>query len=739
MNRRFCARFLILVLSVALLSVTGQAADPAINKIGPDTIAVGDPDFTLRVNGDNFDNGSTILLDGAAIPTTFITKSRLYGRIPVTASAAAGSHSVAVRTSGGMTTGNKTLTVVQKSANTTVMRINSDSIGVIATTINIEFRLAGSGFNSESKVLVFGEPVTTSVREKGVLSAIVPSSFLMDAAFVPFQVKNGSALANMITVPVYGRVAAIDTLDPGLVHTGDATFSLKINGNGFDTDATVLIDGVELTPTDIKSQQIKVDVPASLLVDEAQLVVNVKTSTGLSNAVILRVTPDEAPYVFSLSPIALQAGTASSQVAVIGANFKEKSEIFLNGTSVKTNYVSGGRMTFKLTKAQLATPGTYTVSVKNPDGLTSNTVTIDVVEAAVVTTLAGKNLDGFVDGTADVAKFRYPSRGAVGPDGMVYIADQVNHAVRRVNPTTGTVETLAGDGRPGYVDSGDSSAENFDVPRFNNPLGVAVGADGTVYVADYGNNVIRRLRPSGGGFVVDTVVGVNELIEDRDTRLDTLSTRRGLQGFFDGVGSLARFRGVDGMSMGADGKLYVADAQNFEIRVVDTTTASFTTSTVAGLGIGGFADGDITTARFSLPVDVAISPDQSRLAVADLNNRRIRTIELATGEVTTLAGNGSPGITSGTALFASFVNPIGVSYGSDGTVYVADLGSNTIRRVTEDGLTTTLAGGSAKTRFRDGIGPVARFKDPRGVVFVPALAELLVIDQGHSRLRRIDP
>src|ERR1044072_8031966 len=99
MNRRFFARFLILVLSFAVLSVTGRAADPAINKIGPDTIAVGDPDFTLPVNGENFDSGSTILLDGAAIPTKFISKNRLYGKVPVTASAAAGTHTVAVRTS----------------------------------------------------------------------------------------------------------------------------------------------------------------------------------------------------------------------------------------------------------------------------------------------------------------------------------------------------------------------------------------------------------------------------------------------------------------------------------------------------------------------------------------------------------------------------------------------------------------------------------------------------------------
>jgi serine/threonine-protein kinase len=80
-----------------------------------------------------------------------------------------------------------------------------------------------------------------------------------------------------------------------------------------------------------------------------------------------------------------------------------------------------------------------------------------------------------------------------------------------------------------------------------------------------------------------------------------------------------------------------------------------------------------------------------------------------------------------------------VSVGADGSIFVTDHGSNTIRRVTLDGTTTTAAGGSLKTKLRDGIGPVARFKNPRGVVYVPAFGDFLVIDQGHSRLRRIEP
>jgi len=237
MNRSIIASFLALVLVACAFVGTAQAADPTINKIGPDTIAVGDPDFTLRVNGENFDSGSTVLLDGAAIQTTFITKQRLYARVPVTASAAVGSHTIAVRTAGGVTSPSKALSVVAKSPSVTLIRINSDSIPVLTVAINVEFRLAGSGFNENSKVFVFGQQLDSTVREKNVLSVVVPSGLLMDAAVVPFQVKNGSELSNMVTVPVYGRVASISTIDPGVVDVGSTGVVLKIDGNGFDSDA----------------------------------------------------------------------------------------------------------------------------------------------------------------------------------------------------------------------------------------------------------------------------------------------------------------------------------------------------------------------------------------------------------------------------------------------------------------------------------------------------------------------
>lgn len=744
MIRTRFASALLAALVLGLSSVTtAQSGAPSIAKIGPSTIAVGDPDFTLRVTGENFDATSVVLLDGTPVQTFFISKKRLHARMPASLSDAPGSHTIAVRTGAGATTGTQALSVAAKAPGITIDRVNPDSFQVVnVSNAFVIFRVGGAGLNEDSKVLVYGQALTTRVHEKNVLEAEVLSTLFNGPGLMPFQVRGaGGALSNLHTVSVFGRPAEITALSPSSVTSGSEAFTLTLTGTGFSKDARVLVNGVELQPTSVKAQTLKVQVPASVVSAVDQVVVYVTQATGLSNAVILRVTPASgAPVVYTVSPDEIQAGAGARDVQISGANFGDKSVVLVNGAEAKTTFVGRATLTFRLTEAQTSAPDvTYTIQVRTNDGTVSNVATVDVVEAAVVSTASGEKLDGFVDGGPQSARFRRPSRVAVGPDGHLYVADQQNHAVRRVDPSTGVVETLAGDGQAGYVDSGDSTKPTLSVPRFNNPLGVAVAPDGTVYVADYGNQVIRRIRATGGGFVVDTVAGRNERIDSDDTRTQQFSTRRGLQGYADGAGAAARFRGPDGMALASDGLLYVADAQNHYIRAIDTRAAAFTVSTVSGLGINGFTDGDRDTARYTLPVDVALTPDEGRLVVADFGTNRVRLIDLATGVVSTLAGSGLEGVASGPPLVAAYRGPVGVTVAADGTVYVADTLSNTIRKIDLEGTTSTLAGGGGKTKFKDGIGPEARFKDPRGLVYHEELGVLFVVDQGHHRIRRIEP
>jgi sugar lactone lactonase YvrE len=729
-------------LAAAPAEIVRAGAAPALDRIGPSTVSVGDPDFTIRLTGENFDRGSVVVLDATPLETTFISKQRLHARIPMSATAATGTHAITVRTGDGATTGAKTLTVGTKSPSITIDRVNPDTLPVVLNGFSVIVRIAGEGFTDESTVLVYGREIDTAFFAKGLLQVIVPNEFVSNPGLMPIQVRNqGGALSNILTQPVFDRAAIVATIDPASVKAGSAAFTLKISGNAFSEEAVVRVGNVELTPTEIKPGEIKVQIPAAVVAQEAQLPLVVSQSTGLSNTIILRVTPaDGRPLIYDVNPAEVQAGAGEVRVRITGANFSEKSKILVNGNEVRTTFVGRATLTFKLTEALTSSPNvTLTVQVRNEDGVVTNIEPIEIVEAAVVDTLSGEKLDGFVDGGPDEARFRRPSRMAFGPDGLLYVADQLNNAIRRLNPATGFVETLAGDGKPGYVDTGDSTVSGFTTPRFNNPLGIAVAQDGTIYVSDFGNRVIRRLQPTGSGYTVDTVAGANALIEDKDTREETYSTRRGLVGFQNGTGDVARFRGPDGMALASDGTLYVVDATNHYVRAIDTTSSTFDVTTTAGIGITGFTDGDISVARFTTPTDVAISPDESFLVVADFNNNRVRRITLATGQVSTVAGSGFEGTDSGTPLIASFQGPIGVAIDADGTIYVADHFSDTIRRISPEGITTTLAGGSTKKRAFDGIGPKSRFKDPRGIVFDPETGDVLVSDQGHQRVRRIQP
>ena len=212
-----------------------------------------------------------------------------------------------------------------------------------------------------------------------------------------------------------------------------------------------------------------------------------------------------------------------------------------------------------------------------------------------VTTLAGTGTPGFADGPGNTAQFDYPTGVAVAPNGTVYVADQENQRIRAINPTTGQVTTLAGTGTEGFADGPGTNAQ------FNNPYGVAVAPNGTVYVADQENQRIRAINPTTGQ--VTTLAGSSA-------------------GFADGPGNTAQFLYPQGVAVAPNGTVYVGDTGNNRIRAINPTTGRVTT--LAG-STAGFADGTGTNAQFNFPYGVAVAPNGT-IYVADWFNHRIRTI-----------------------------------------------------------------------------------------------------------------
>jgi sugar lactone lactonase YvrE len=279
-----------------------------------------------------------------------------------------------------------------------------------------------------------------------------------------------------------------------------------------------------------------------------------------------------------------------------------------------------------------------------------------------VTILAGQaGSPGSLDGAAAAARFQAPGGVAVDSAGNVYVADTGNNAIRKISPY-GAVTTLAGlAGSHGSIDSLGGAA------RFWAPFGIAVDKSANLYVAEMANGAIRKISSSGN--------------------VSTLAGLAGNPGTNDGVGDNAQFRNPWGVAVDRNGTVYVADTSSSTIRKI---TPAGAVSTLAGLpGNSGFSDGIGAQARFWNPHGVAVDA-AGNLYVADTGNNIIRKITSA-GAVSTLAGRaGSPGLADGAPGASQLRHPQGLALDGAGRVYVADTDNGAIRELTPTGTMTTL-------------------------------------------------
>lgn len=271
------------------------------------------------------------------------------------------------------------------------------------------------------------------------------------------------------------------------------------------------------------------------------------------------------------------------------------------------------------------------------------------IASAEVTTLVGDGTPNIADGIGVGAQLG-------GPDGITRIANTLfftdsdaaaGSVVRGINLLTASVVTIAGDpATKAYLDGANN------VARFSNPAGLVT--DGiNAYVADKGNHVIRRV----GATDVITLAG------------------NGFAGFADGIGGLAQFDSPSDVT-GDGGNLYVVDTGNHAIRRV--SLATFEVTTLAGDGTPGFRDTSGTDARFDTPL--GITTDGTYLYVTDGLNQRIRRVEIASGRVSTIAGDGVAGSTDGVGTAARFNLPWGITI-FDKTLYVTDKQGHLVRKI----------------------------------------------------------
>lgn len=342
-------------------------------------------------------------------------------------------------------------------------------------------------------------------------------------------------------------------------------------------------------------------------------------------------------------------------------------------------------------------------------------------KSQVITTLAGNGTRGFGGdgGPAAAASLNNPQGIVADGVGNLYVADTYNLRLRRINLANQIISTVAGNGTPMFSgDGGPSTGASLSYTQ-----GVGVDTHGNIYIADTGNNRIRRVDAATN--VISSVAGngIASYSGDND------------------AASIAGLNNARGVAADNIGNLYIADTSNNRIRRVDAATQTITT--VAGNGAAAFGgDGSLaTSASLSVPSGIALD-GSGNLFIADTGNQRIRRVDAVTQVITTVAGSDSHGPSGDGVLatVATLVSPTGVALDVAGNLYIADSYVSTVRRVdAATQIITTVAGviGSYAFSGDGGVATAASLSYPQGVA-LDAAGNLYIADTYNNRIRRID-
>lgn len=711
------------------MAVRAQDA-PTIKRLRPDVITAGSQTFTIRLDGSGFASGAKILFDGVALasPRNSRKTRTLLAEVDASLIAAPGTHTVQAVNPDGTSSSTETLTVQAQDPDL-VIRLDGnaaqeDSGFTFAPTIVTD------SFGAHSDILVWGRATTTTETNGGV-TIEVADDLVNDPSEIPITLrdKNGN-LSNTELFFVVPQPAQIDFTDPDSLEVGTEDVPLKVFGS-FKPEGVIVVNDMELPTTVGKNGRLEAVIPGSLRSQPTQLVVRIEQDGIQSQDQIIPVTPTAGPFVFTIAPILLRQGEHKASVVLIGGNFKGNVTITLDGQPATVRAMTHARLTIAIPD-DLAL-GSHTVEVMDADGNTTGAFSFSVVADLPVTTFVGTGRGGFdlscVSGSE--ARFLRPRRMALGPDGLLYITDQQNNAIRTVDIGTRQTCTFAGTGNDGYNDSGNALGTP---PTFSFPNGIAFDSAGTIYVTENGNSVVRRIRRSGSGITVDTFAGLFNEVTDKDRQKRLNSTRQGRSSYRNAGLLDSGFRLPDDILVAPDGAIYVADAGNHAIRQITLTGGQAVVKTIAGNGVPGFADGAATNARFNTPTALALSADGKFIFVADTNNNRIRRIDLVNSRVSTVAGGGD--LVDGPRGEAKLFGPIGLALDSTGILYVAEFQASDIRRIDPVGNVTSLAGGG-RSKLRDGTGINAQFNQPRGLAIDTSKGILYVADYENCVIRAI--
>lgn len=361
----------------APLTLTITAADaPTISSLSPSHADVGGTPFTLVITGTNFTSSSVVTLDDTPKQTTFVSATELH--VDFTAGDLAAAHEFEVQV---VNAGNVASLIVPFVVSVPVPSITSISPDtVISGQAGFQLKVTGENFTPASVINVNGIAHATQVQQStGALLTTVTDAEVATFGTLSITVTDNGATSAPATLT--SLRPNIDTLDPAAVLSGSLSATITVTGTGFLPTSKIIFKGQEQLTTFNADGSLTTTINGADLITPGQYAINVRnSSSSMSVPVILTVTSPGTPQITSAGPITVGA----TSLLVNGSSFVPLSVVQINGADRITTFLGGGQLSAQLETGDAAGPGTFSVRVRNPDGTTSNSVTVTVTGQAVV-------------------------------------------------------------------------------------------------------------------------------------------------------------------------------------------------------------------------------------------------------------------------------------------------------------------------------------------------------------------
>jgi mucin-19 len=752
---------------------------PRITSISSTAATQGDVQFAT-ISGANFTGATAVTFDGTGASATISAggnDTTLPVTITVAPNASTGLRRFTVSTPSGTSAAFSGLTINPSTPAISLLSVSSGVQGAaVSATItgtnligvtSIAFSGAGVSAVISGTATATSLPITISISAAaptGPRTVTVGTPDRISAPFSGFAVSAGSVpLVTMISPSIGLSGTTISGTITGSRLTG-AT-ALAFTGSG----VTAAING---TGTDT---QLPVAITVAPGTAPGQRSLSVTTPGGVSAPFNgFTVQAGNPIRVLSVSTISIMQGSAFS-LTVFGENLGGATGITFSGDGITAAVAGGSTSSVQITGnvAMTASLGLRTLIVTTPAGSSDpfdGLRVLSIPRSSLITSLMGNGLPGYSGDGYNAAELSTPAGVALDAAGNLFIADSQNNRVRKLTPDR-VVSTVAGTGVLGSAgDGGPATAATL-----NSPGGVLVDSAGNLFIADTSNHRVRKVSPAGvitnvagtgaasfggdGGLATNAALNSpNSIAIDSKGNLfiaDTGNNRIrkvGLDGLiqtiagtgvpgFSGDGgdaTAARLNAPAGIAIDSSGNVLIADFNNScvrEISVAGSITRIAGTGSFGSSGDGGPA----TSALLSLPIDVKVDAI-GNILIADYFDQRIRRVNSA-GIISTVAGVGGNRFSGdgGLATSATLFGPAALAVDSAGDFLVADSGNNRVREVTVGGVITTVLGNSV-AGF-NGDGPAALFAQSYVAqdVAVDAAGNVYVADTGNNRIRKLTP